>query len=45
MGALAAETLIDLIERPSPVPRRIVMPTELVIRESCGAGLGFSARV
>jgi DNA-binding LacI/PurR family transcriptional regulator len=37
MGALAAETLIDLIQHPSPAPRRLLMPTELVIRESCGA--------
>jgi LacI family transcriptional regulator len=32
---LAAETLIDLIEHPDPQPRRIVLPTELVIRASC----------
>ena len=38
-GALAAETLIDLIENPGASPRRIVLPTELVIRESCGANL------
>lgn len=34
-GSLAAETLIDLIEHPDPQPRRIVLPTELVIRASC----------
>ncbi len=34
-GGVAAETLIDLIEHPDPQPRRIVLPTELVIRESC----------
>ncbi len=34
-GSVAAETLIDLIERPDPQPRRIVLPTELVIRNSC----------
>jgi LacI family transcriptional regulator len=38
-GAVAAETLIELIARPDDAPRRIVLPTELVIRESCGANL------
>ncbi len=36
-GALAAQLLIDMIENPSPAPRRIVLTTELVIRKSCGA--------
>lgn len=39
-GAVAAETLIGLIEEPESAPRRIVLPTELVIRASCGANLG-----
>ncbi len=34
-GSVAAEMLIDLIEHPDPQPRRIVLPTELVIRASC----------
>jgi LacI family transcriptional regulator len=34
-GSLAAETLIDLIAHPDAQPRRIVLPTELVIRASC----------
>lgn len=34
-GSVAAEMLIDLIERPDPQPRRVVLPTELVIRASC----------
>lgn len=33
-GAVAAETLIDLIENPSPSPRRMILTTELVIRSS-----------
>jgi LacI family transcriptional regulator len=37
MGALAAETLLDIIEDGSGTPRRIILPTELVIRQSCGA--------
>ncbi len=34
-GGVAAEALIDLIEHPDSLPRRIVLPTELVIRSSC----------
>lgn len=34
-GSLAAELLIDIIEHPDPQPRRVVLPTELVIRSSC----------
>jgi LacI family transcriptional regulator len=36
MGAIAAETLIDLITHPDSQPRRIVLPTELVVRASSG---------
>jgi LacI family transcriptional regulator len=39
MGAMAAETLIDLISYPDAQPRRIVLPTELVIRASCDSSL------
>jgi len=35
-GALAAETLIDLIDHPDSQPRRVVLPTDLVVRVSCG---------
>ena len=34
-GSVAAETLIDLIEHPDPQIRRVLLPTELVIRSSC----------
>ncbi len=37
-GAVAAETLFDLIENPEMPPRRIILPTELVIRASSGLG-------
>jgi LacI family transcriptional regulator len=37
VGILAAETLIDIIDHPETQPRRILLPTELVIRASCGA--------
>jgi LacI family transcriptional regulator len=36
-GIKAVEILIDLIENGINPPRRIIMDTELVIRESCGA--------
>jgi len=36
VGSLAVETLIDLVENPDTPPRRIIFPTELVIRNSCG---------
>lgn len=36
-GARAVETLIDLIENGIKPSRRIIMDTQLVIRESCGA--------
>jgi LacI family transcriptional regulator len=37
MGALAAEMLLDIIEEGAKPPRRIILPTELVIRQTCGA--------
>lgn len=37
MGLMAAEMLIDIIDHPDTQPRRILLPTELVIRASCGA--------
>jgi LacI family transcriptional regulator len=39
-GQLAAETLMDMIDERSSRPRRIILPTELVIRASCGSILG-----
>lgn len=36
-GERAVEMLIDLIENGVKPPRRVIMDTELVIRESCGA--------
>lgn len=38
LGSVAAETLIELINHPEHQPRRIVLPTELVIRRSSGSG-------
>lgn len=39
LGAMAVETLVHLIEHPDSGPRRVVMLTQLVVRESCGSGL------
>ncbi len=36
-GINAVETMIDLIENGIEPPRRIIMDTELIIRDSCGA--------
>ncbi len=38
-GYMAAETLIDIIATVDSHPRRIILPTEFIIRSSCGAGL------
>ena len=38
-GSVAVETLIDLVAHPNSPPRRIILPTELVIRASCGSAL------
>lgn len=38
-GAMAVEMLIELIEYPNGVPHRVVLPTELVVRTSCGSSL------
>jgi LacI family transcriptional regulator len=39
LGGLAVETLIGLLQGRSSRPsvQRIVLPTELIVRESCGA--------
>jgi LacI family transcriptional regulator len=36
-GSTAVEILIDVIENGIEPPRRIIMSTELIVRESCGA--------
>jgi LacI family transcriptional regulator len=36
-GRLAASILLDLIENADSQPRQVLLPTQLVIRESCGA--------
>jgi LacI family transcriptional regulator len=36
-GSLAVETLIDLVAHPNSPPRRTILPTELIIRSSCGS--------
>lgn len=38
MGVQAVATLLDLIKNPQAPPRRVILPTELIIRQSCGAG-------
>ena len=36
-GIVAAETLLDVIDHPEHAPRHVLLPTEIVIRASCGA--------
>jgi len=38
-GVKAVEMLIDLIENGMFPPRRVIVDTELIVRESCGASL------
>jgi LacI family transcriptional regulator len=38
-GVLAVEMLIDILKNGVEPPRRIILPTELVIRASCGSRL------
>jgi LacI family transcriptional regulator len=35
MGSLAVDTLIDMIEKPQPQTRHLLLATELVVRSSC----------
>lgn len=37
LGTTTVDSLLDLIEYPDSTPRRIVLPTELVVRASCGS--------
>jgi len=37
VGSLAFEGLLDIIENGLEPVRRLVVPTELIVRESCGA--------
>lgn len=39
LGVMAAETLFEQIERPNSAPHRMVLPTELIVRASCGSAL------
>lgn len=39
MGALAAEMLFTIIEEGAEPPHRMILPTELVIRQTCGTFL------
>jgi len=41
MGIAATEMLLDILETGDAIPRQIVLPTELVIRQSCGTTAGL----
>lgn len=38
-GQMAVEVLLEMLQESSPQPHRVVLPTELIIRASCGSGL------
>lgn len=44
MGELACDTLISHIANPDLSSQHLVLPTELVVRSSCGAKAGLTAR-
>jgi LacI family transcriptional regulator len=44
-GFVAAETLMDMIQEQDSTPRRVILPTELVIRDSCGARIMTARRI
>lgn len=37
LAETAVELLLDVIAEPDALPRRVVLPTELIVRASCGA--------
>ena len=41
MGVVAAEILIDVLKHGESYLHRVILPTELVVRESCGAILKY----
>jgi LacI family transcriptional regulator len=36
-GVAAVETLLDVMENPGGPVRQVILPTQLIVRESCGA--------
>ena len=36
IGSLAAETLIEVIEHPENQPRKVILPTDLIVRGRVG---------
>jgi LacI family transcriptional regulator len=45
MGIRLVETLLDVIENGMPMARSIIMETQLIVRDSCGASLKDTAMV
>jgi LacI family transcriptional regulator len=39
LGQMAVEILLDLIDDPEAAPQCLILPTELIVRASCGATL------
>lgn len=43
-GAAAVRLLLDRLERRATPPERVILPVELIVRASCGSGLGAPDR-
>ncbi len=41
MGVVAAEILIELLQQGEMYKHRVILPTELIVRESCGATMRY----
>lgn len=39
MGSVALSTMLNRLQSPSAIPREILLPCELIVRESCGVHL------
>jgi LacI family transcriptional regulator len=42
LGVAAAEALLEMLDRPEQPPPAVLLPTRLIVRESCGAGLALA---
>ncbi|MFQ3647037.1 MAG: LacI family DNA-binding transcriptional regulator [Anaerolineae bacterium] len=43
-GSEALSLLLNILDQPESAPRRVILPTQLVIRDSCGAKLRYPSQ-
>jgi DNA-binding LacI/PurR family transcriptional regulator len=41
MGVMAADLCIDVLKHGEMYKHRVILPTELIVRESCGATMQY----